>query len=210
MGTIFSGPVLNQRRESRTDMSNNTLRTFIAFQLPEPAVSHLRKVQQGFQSHGFRARWVRPENIHLTLKFLGDTDPADLDRISGAMTDVAGHAAPFSLTAKGVGVFPGIKRPRVIWAGLTGQTDQVFKIQKELEQNLEKIGFPPEKRSFKAHLTIARIKGSIDSKQLFDLMETYAKWTSEPFSVDRIILYKSELKPTGAVYTELNHAGFAE
>ena len=182
---------------------SDTIRTFIAFQLPGKIISSIRKVQDGIKSYGFKIRWVHPENIHLTLKFLGDIDTVDIEKIGDAVIrTVKGHA-PLSLTAKGIGVFPAIKRPRVIWAGITGQIDLLIGLQKILDETLEEIGFPKESRSFKGHLTLGRMKGKIDPKRLVDAIKEFQGFESETFVADKIFLFKSELKPAGAVYTKL-------
>ncbi len=181
----------------------NTIRTFIAFNLPEQIISHIRTVQNSIKSHGFKASWVVPENIHLTLKFVGNTNKADVEKIGRTMSDTVSEYSPISLAAKGLGVFPSIKRPRVIWIGLKGQTSLLIELQKKLDENLEQIGFPRENRPFKAHLTLARIKGDIDSKKLLDAIKESGDLESETFIAGNITLFKSDLKPTGAVYTKL-------
>jgi len=181
----------------------DTIRTFIALNLPKNIISSIRKIQEDIKSYAFKVRWVNLENIHLTLKFLGNINYTDIERISETiMTTVNGYA-PISLAVKGVGVFPNIKRPRVIWVGITGQIEKLTDIQKDIEENLEKIGFPQEKRPFKGHLTVGRIKGKIDSKKLLDAMKKFEKFESELFIADKIFLFKSDLKSTGSVYTEL-------
>jgi len=181
----------------------NTIRTFVAIPLPESIITFIRKLQDGIRDYGFKARWVRPENIHLTLKFLGDIDKSDTEKIGDAMSDTVKVHPPLSLAAKGIGVFPGIKRPRVIWMGLKGDTFPLIELQKTLDRNLHEVGFPKESRPFKGHLTLTRIKGHIDSRKLLDAMESFGNLESETFAADQIVLFKSDLKPTGAVYTRL-------
>ncbi|HAO22504.1 MAG: 2'-5' RNA ligase [Desulfobacteraceae bacterium IS3] len=183
---------------------SDTLRTFIAFKLPETIISHLHKIQKGLKSFGFRVGWVAPENIHLTLKFLGEIPKSEIENVSQAMAETAKQYPPMSFTAKGLGVFPTIKRPRVLWCGLKGDTYSLIQLQKTLEENLDIIGFPKEDRGFKAHLTLGRAKGEIDPKQLLEAIDKFSGLESENFAADRLILFRSELKPGGAVYTELN------
>lgn len=186
------------------------IRSFIAIPLPESVKSHIRTIQDNIRSTGLKMRWVKPENIHLTLKFLGDIPRTDVDAVAGAMDRAAGTISPLSLGAKGIGVFPNIKRPRVLWAGLNGETHELIRLQQNLEQKLEQslvpLGFKKENRSFKAHLTIARIKQAkhrIYPKDLVQVIEKNGNFESESFTVNEIILYQSVLKPTGAVYTKL-------
>jgi 2'-5' RNA ligase len=103
-------------------------------------------------------------------------------------------------------VFPGIKRPRVIWTGVSGQVNQLFGLQKRLEDNLDGLGFPKENRPFKVHLTFGRVKNRLDPKRLGDALSEFSGFESAEFVADRVILYKSDLKPAGAVYTKLVEA----
>jgi 2'-5' RNA ligase len=178
-----------------------TLRAFIAVDLSESVRSALGQVQEVLERQRFRVKWVRPANIHLTLKFLGNIEGADVEKISGAMVQVAKDRKALSLVAKGIGVFPDIRRPRVIWAGLSGQVEMLQDMQRSLEGHLADLGFPKESRGFKAHLTLGRVKGKIDSERLEAAMSKCAGFESKPFDVNRIILFKSELRPSGAVYT---------
>ncbi|MEJ2658442.1 MAG: RNA 2',3'-cyclic phosphodiesterase [Desulfobacterales bacterium] len=187
----------------------NAIRTFVAIEIPENITSSLHELQQGLKDYGIIIRWIHPENIHLTLKFLGDVEAADIDDISGAISNAADGVSPISLKPKGIGIFPGIKRPRVLWVGLTGQLEFLIRLQKSLDENLRNIGFPQEKRPFKGHLTIGRIKAKMDIKKLGDALIAFRNFESETFIADKIILFKSELKPQGAVYTSLASVSLA-
>ena len=179
------------------------IRTFIAIELPEKIIYTISKVQEEIKSYGLKIRWVRPENIHLTLKFLGDIQEADTEKVARAVSESVTGYHPISIAVKGIGVFPGIKRPRVIWLGISKQLDLLTGLQKTLDEKLEAIGFPKEKRPFRGHLTMGRLKDKIDPKRLNDVLKEFNKFESGYFIADRIILYKSELKPKGAVYTKL-------
>jgi 2'-5' RNA ligase len=180
-----------------------TIRTFIALELPPSIISLLEKVQEDLKSMRLRAKWVRPENIHLTLKFLGNINPVDTDKIGAAMTDAVDDFAPLNLVAGRVGVFPGIKRPRVIWLGLGGQIQLLIAMQRLLEDNLAALGFKKEKRPFKGHLTLGRFRQTVNPNTIRQIMRQYANGYREEFTARRIILFKSDLKPTGAVYSRL-------
>ena len=186
----------------------STIRTFIALELPPALISLLAEVQENLQSMGLRAKWVRPENIHLTLKFLGNIDPADIDKIGGAMVDAVGEFGTFNLVAGGVGVFPGINRPRVIWVGLKGQVQLLFAMQRRLEDNLAALGYKKEKRPFKGHLTLGRFRKSVNPNKIRRVLQEFGNLASEEFTARRVIFYKSDLKPTGAVYSQLQQASF--
>lgn len=185
---------------------SETIRTFIAVELPEKIISSISRVQENVRSYGFKIRWVRPENIHITLKFLGNVKKADIEKVGEAIFESVKEYSAITLRAKGIGTFPGIKRPRVIWVGISGQLDLLVGLHKTLDEKLEAIGFPRENRSFKGHLTLGRVKAKIDPKRFGDALDELAGFESESFVADRIILFKSELKPTGAVYTKLVEA----
>lgn len=187
-----------------------TIRTFIALELPPSVISLLEKVQEDLKSMGLPAKWVRPENIHLTLKFIGNINPGDIDKIGGAMMDAVDDFAAITLVAGGVGVFPGIKRPRVIWVGLGGQVQLLFAMQRVLEDNLAALGFKEEKRPFKGHLTLGRFRQTVNPNTIRQIMREHANLYSEEFTARRIILFKSDLKPTGAVYSQLMNFAFKD
>jgi 2'-5' RNA ligase len=182
---------------------SDSIRAFIAFELPDAILAALDSVQRGLRPYGFRVKWVRPEGIHLTLKFLGDIKAADIEPIAGIMFDAAKDFAPFSLTARAIGVFPGIKRPRVIWSGLAGDVNRLGDLQQKMDESLTRIGFAKENRTFRGHLTLGRFQAGADPKALAQALQEFADFKTESFAADRIILFKSELKPTGAVYSKL-------
>ncbi len=180
-----------------------TIRSFIAIELPKVISTHLRNLQDNLKSGDFKVKWVHPEQIHLTLKFLGNIYETDVDRLKEALTGNVKKYAPISLFAKGMGVFPNISRPRVIWVGIGGQLSALTALQKTVDNVLAAIGFHPEKRSFKAHLTIGRVKGSIDPFKLADAIQVFTDFQSETFVADKVFLFKSDLNPAGSVYTKL-------
>lgn len=189
---------------------SDTIRTFVAVEIPGNILSKIREVQEGIKGYGFKISWVRPENIHLTLKFLGNIEAVDVEKISNAISNTAKGYTPISLAAKGIGVFPDIRRPRVLWVGLTGQIETLVNLQKTLDENLKAFGFPEEKRSFKGHLTLGRIKTKINPKKLGDALMACRSFESETFTAGEVILYKSELKPSGAVYSKLASASLGQ
>jgi 2'-5' RNA ligase len=186
-----------------------TVRTFIGFKLPESVITQIRKVQDEIKTHDFRLKWVRPESIHLTLKFLGNIGESDVRSIETILEKTAAGFSALSLSAKGVGVFPGLRRPRVLWVGLSGEVDTLMRLQQTLEENLSTVGFPKEKRPFRGHLTLARVKAHLDSRKIGAVLSVFGEFESDVFIADQMILFKSELKPEGAVYTELLQARLA-
>ena len=180
-----------------------TIRTFIAFALPDHIKSALGRVQEGLKARGVKVRWVRLPGIHLTLKFLGDIEVDLVDPVAAKMTDAARGIGPLLLGAKGIGVFPNIRRPRVIWAGLDGDLGQLGDLQRNIDAALSEIGFAREKRSFKGHLTLGRFKGRMDSRQVARALEEFSGFETQTFTAQHLVLFKSQLEPTGAVYSQL-------
>jgi 2'-5' RNA ligase len=179
------------------------MRAFIALLLPEKILSSINKIQEDLKQYRFPVRWVRPGHIHLTLKFFGDISESDIKSIGIAMDACAGICRPVALSTKGIGVFPSLARPRVLWAGLSGQVSALAGIQDALEKNLEKYGFIKEERPFKGHLTIGRFKDKVNRERLIEAMRKHKDFNTDVFVVAEIILFKSDLLPAGPVYTEL-------
>ncbi len=179
-----------------------TIRAFIALELPTAIIRWLDDVQRGFRSARIGAKWVKPENIHLSLKFLGNIDVGAVDDIAGAMTEAVKGCGTLSLTARGVGVFPGIKRPRVIWVGLGGHIQPLFAMQCRLEEHLAAIGVAKEKRPFKGHLTLGRFRQDVNPHAISRIIQEHANLETEPFRANRIILFQSDLQPAGPVYSK--------
>jgi 2'-5' RNA ligase len=181
-----------------------TIRSFIAIELPEVIRTQLQNLQDNLKTCGFKVRWVRPGNIHLTLKFLGNIDEKKMEKVGRTLKARVNQFTPLLLSAKGFGVFPGIRRPRIIWVGLGGQVSSLVALQKMVVKDLETIGYQGEKTPFKAHLTLGRVKGAIDALRLQDAIQTFADFESEIFLADEVFLFKSDLKPGGPVYSKLS------
>lgn len=188
-------------------MSDN-IRAFVALKLPESIISSIKRIQEELKLYRFPVRWVRPEKIHLTIKFFGGIAESDLKNIGAAMNNCAGSYAPLSLSAKGVGVFPSITRPRIIWTGISGEASLLFAIRNDLENRFEETGFKKEDRPFKGHLTLGRFRERTDSGKLIEALRKFQGFESEIFVAGKLYLYKSDLEPEGPVYTELLSAPF--
>lgn len=182
----------------------DTIRAFVAFKLPADVIEHAAGLQSALKSRRLKLRWVAPRNLHLTLKFLGDIPADDAAAVALAMQRACRGATAMSLTVQGMGVFPGIKRPRVLWIGLGGQVEALRQLNSRVEDELTGLGFPRENRDFKAHLTLARCKGWVAPQDLLQAFEELGNYAPKPFTADRLVLYKSDLRPTGAVYTPLS------
>jgi 2'-5' RNA ligase len=185
------------------------IRSFIAIDLPEETRKALAAVQEQLKQSRARVRWVRTNSIHLTLRFLGNIHPAQVEDIALAVAQEVRDEPPITLGAAGLGAFPSRKKPRVIWIGMEGEVQRLSRIQARVENALEPLGFVREKRVFQPHLTIGRVK---DRRRLQTLIDAMATLDMEPFNsfdADEIILYKSDLRPTGAIYTKLHRMPLA-
>ncbi len=181
----------------------DTVRTFIAFELPESIIQLAADLQMRLKSHGLKLRWVRPQNMHLTVKFLGDVATGRIGDVAEAMHRASGNAMPIAVAAQGLGVFPGIRKPRVLWFGLGGRVDLLSEAHRLLEEELEERGFARERRPFRAHLTLARIKHEMDFRRLLEGIQDVGSYQSVEFQLTEWVLFRSDLRPQGAFYTPL-------
>jgi len=187
------------------------IRAFIAMTLPDPLAGLVSGVQQTLKAQGLRIAWVPSGNVHLTLKFLGDIDPSDIDPIAAVMSECAQRLEPLTFTVSGLGVFPDLRRPRVVWLGITGDTPRLIAFQLELDARLAAVGkgrFKPENRPFKGHLTLGRIKARTDPGILIKALREAGRVESPAFTVDAIHLIQSQLTPSGSIYSPLRHVAF--
>jgi 2'-5' RNA ligase len=180
-----------------------TMRLFIAIELPEDIKKGLAQVQDDLRKNGASATWTRPEGIHLTLKFLGEVVEARVPEIMQALTDAVRGAERFRVEVSGAGAFPSERNPRVLWVGVAGDFEKLATLQAAVEGAMEKLGFEPEERKFSPHLTLARIKFLRPRDNWQNAIEGIKNVSLGGFEADRVSLMKSELKPSGAVYTEI-------
>ena len=185
------------------------IRSFIAIDLPEETRKALEDIQKELKQCGAGVRWVKPSSIHLTLKFLGNIHPAQVEDIALAVAEEVRDEPPITLGATGLGAFPSRRKPRVIWIGMEGEVQRFTRIQARVENALEPLGFVREKRPFRPHLTIGRVKDRRRLQSLIDAMATLDMPQFDSFDVTEIILYKSDLRPTGAIYTKLHRMPLA-
>ncbi len=180
------------------------IRAFLAIELPQEIKDLIEGIKERLRPALKGIRWTRPEGMHLTLKFFGDVSQDDVVRVSEVVGRNIMNIAPMGLNVGLPGGFPSLKKPRVLWLGIGGDTQRLTALHAEIEGDLEECGFPGEKRAFKPHLTLgrARSRGGIISGA-----EAVITKTGEPgthrFDVRELILFESELKPGGAVYTKL-------
>ncbi|MHC1742171.1 MAG: RNA 2',3'-cyclic phosphodiesterase [Syntrophobacteraceae bacterium] len=184
------------------------IRTFVAIDLPRRIQGDLEQIVQILQRSNAPVSWVKPDRIHLTLKFLGDVHENRIVSICDTLQSVAETAEPFELQPAGCGAFPTIKQMRVVWVGLRGDAEALRRLQARVEEGLQPLGFEPEGRPFRAHLTVGRVKGSQRARVLQEALLANQSFSAEAFDVTELVLYKSELRPEGAQYTPLCRAVF--
>ncbi len=180
------------------------MRTFIAVEIPDGIKKEMAKAQEQLKRSGADAGWVRPEGIHLTLKFLGEVLEEKIDEIKNTLARAAGAMSRFRLEIAGAGAFPSSKNPRVVWLGVSGELDKLEALWSSVEDSMAAIGFEREDRAFSPHLTLARIKYLRPRYPWQKAIDGIKDVRIAGFEVDHISLMKSELKPSGAVYTEIS------
>jgi len=185
------------------------IRTFVALDLPMTVRQSLGGLIEAFRKSGAAVAWVKGERIHLTLKFLGNVAPERIDGIKDALGKAAASVSPFRLQPGGCGAFPSLKQMRVVWVGMKGDLEGLSTLRSRVEAALASLGFEPEGRRFRPHLTLGRVKGPRGNRELTEILLANLAFETEAFDVSDLVLYKSDLKPDGAHYTPLYRAGFA-
>lgn len=189
-------------------MNKEQIRCFVAIEIPE-AIRTLLTSAQGELRRDIRgASWVKSGNIHLTLKFLGDVAPSQIGVIKNAVEQVVDTRPPFSMEIGGIGAFPNLTRPRIIWAGVKTGADEVAAIAKEIDIELSRHGYERDEKAFRPHLTLARLKSRINLKPLVDVFQQYDTINGATMVVNQIRVVQSHLRQSGAVYTPLESCCF--
>ena len=188
-------------------MNNQQIRSFIAIELPEEVKTGLNRLQAELKlpQHTF-VKWVAPEGIHLTLKFLGNISPQKVAEIINVMEQASQGISPFQLQITEVGAFPNMRQPRVLWLGIKGELDKLIAWQKRIDNGLIPLGFAKETRPFTPHLTLARLREGVSPEDRRDFGELVMKTPVEvnfKVNVNSLSLMKSQLLPGGAVYSRL-------
>lgn len=190
--------------------SDARMRVFVAIELSDDAKRALAALIQSLRNRRIDGlRLVRPEGIHLTLKFLGDVDASRVPRLTAALADASARHTPFRLTLTAPGFFPNADRARVLWVGVGGDMRPLIDLQRDVDENLAALGFAAEKRPFNPHLTIARMRDSAahaDRRRAADALAAYPLPPCIAVSANAVSLTQSDLRPGGAVYTRVAHA----
>ncbi|MDD5246517.1 MAG: RNA 2',3'-cyclic phosphodiesterase [Candidatus Omnitrophica bacterium] len=182
------------------------MRAFIAIELPENTKNLLSRLQQELKNSNADVKWVNPENIHLTLKFIGEIDENQRGQINTRLQSIAASHKSYWAKISSLGAFPKISSPRVIWAGLAEGDLQTKELAAAIEESLIQIGIAKEERNFSSHITLGRSRSGLNSYRLAEKITEQSGKLENPgleFPVERITLFKSRLSPGGPLYEKL-------
>ncbi len=179
-----------------------SIRSFLAFDLEaEIVVRRLAAMQKLLAQTGADLKLVEPQNIHMTIRFLGDITPAMVEKVFEEMKKI--KFAPFEVRINGLGAFPNIRYPRVLWAGITEGADQLKSVFNQLEPHLRNLGFAPDEKGFSPHLTVARVRSGANKAELANLVANNADYSFGTVKAACLRLKKSDLTPRGPIYSTL-------
>lgn len=186
------------------------MRLFIAIPIQDVLKRPIIKFQSELKNTGADIRLVEFANIHLTLRFLGETDQASVPGIVKVLDTIASHYHPFEVEIKTAGGFPSPQRPRVVWVGCleTSSPPHLPQIYQEIEKGLSSLRFSPADHPFSPHITIARVKSPKNKEGLVNLLKQNANFLAGKQVVKEVVLFQSQLRPTGPVYTVVHAASF--
>lgn len=184
-------------------MENQSLRCFVAVNLPSAIKEKLGHIQEELRRSQADVSWVKPQNIHLTLKFLGEIGEKRVERVKEVLAKAVQGIGSFSLGLESLGVFPNLKSPRVVWVGVKETPAALVELQKAVEDGLAQIGFPKEKRKFSPHFTLGRVRSPRNLEALKNALAEVKAQRLEEFRVESLELMRSQLSPQGSQYSVL-------
>ncbi len=187
----------------RIPHSTLDMRTFIAIEIPDEVKKQMAEAQDRLKGSGVEASWTRPEGIHLTLKFLGEVKEQRIPEVMNALASAAAGMGRFRIEVIGGGAFPNQKNARVVWIGVSGDLDRLMALQSTVEEAMAGLGMEREDRKFTPHLTLGRINYIRSRDAWVGALDALKDIRLSGFEVNAVSLMKSELKRSGAVYTEI-------
>jgi len=186
------------------------MRTFIAVEIPEFLREEFVQLQERLKKSDADVKWVEPENMHLTLKFLGDTEENKMEKISEILKRIAQETKQFEITFSDLGAFPNLNFPKVIWVGVDKGKKELAELATRIENGLLPLGFSKEKRTYSAHLTLGRIRSPKNKDKLKKILEEKIEIKEKgKFYLQKIVFFSSKLTPTGPIYTKLAEFPFS-
>lgn len=181
------------------------LRLFIAIELSSDITKQISAIQEEFKKNDYDVKWVKPKNLHLTLRFLGSTDASILTPLIKDLEDIVGSNPSFELIFGKTGAFPNLRSPRILWIGTLKGGEEVTVLAGKINNLVEtKFNFPAEKRPFSSHLTFGRVKTLKNKEQLVNQLASYQNIEIGALAVKYISLVQSKLTPEGPVYSDLH------
>jgi 2'-5' RNA ligase len=191
-------------------MMEDKLRSFIAIELDPEIKAVINRFENEIKPKAPSGlRWVKPDQLHLTLKFLGDITLMQVDSLSGAISRVAAENHTFTLQVRGTGAFPNWRKPRTLWVGIN-QSDDLTSLFRQLDTEIGTLGFSPEGKPYSPHLTLCRVSDYVDPLMVIPLQKAFDVFaaTSLPaWRVNEVVFFKSRLQPGGPVYTPISKHG---
>ncbi len=183
------------------------MRCFLAIELPADVRDRLAELQERLSSLGRAVRWMRSDQIHLTLKFLGEVPDEKVPSVCQAAATVAGEYGPFELELRGTGCFPPGGQARIVWAGIIDPPQTLIDCQRACEQACAELGFKKENRKYVPHLTVGRVRDSRASREIRAAVECESQFSAGPFVAGELVLFQSILRPSGPTYHVVSRAG---
>lgn len=184
-------------------MDSNTIRTFIALNLGPEIQDAILNIQAGLKKIDCNVKWVEPQNIHLTLKFLGDVEPKKIDVLKQTLTNLCASVEPIETGLTQLDAFPSMDRPQVLWVGLKDNDRQLMALAKTLEKTLERLGFKRNEKPFSPHITIGRTRPLKNISLLSQAISEFSLSTNLLQTFNNVALYKSTLTPQNPIYEVL-------
>jgi 2'-5' RNA ligase len=182
------------------------IRTFVAVEIPLETRDRARRAIAALDTTPAKVKWVEPESLHWTLKFLGDVDILETPAVCEAVRKAVEPLAPFDVEAWGVGAFPDIHNPRTVWIGMRDGSEQMIELHDAVELELSKLGYRSENRRYRPHLTIGRVRQSPDGiEELAELIEAHADFDAAVSMVEEVVVFSSQLNREGPTYEPLCH-----
>lgn len=188
---------------SMKNTTQQNIRCFVAIEIPKTIQNHLISIQDELRKKIKQASWVKPGNVHLTLKFLGEVNPSHIETIGQTIQQVAVNHSAFSMLIGGMGAFPNLTHPRVIWVGVKVGVTEISALARDINVELSRCGYPFDEKKFNPHLTLARLKSRVNLRPFVDVFRQYDEIDGAKMTVNEIVLVQSQLYPTGAIHTLL-------
>ncbi|MFH1238622.1 MAG: RNA 2',3'-cyclic phosphodiesterase [bacterium] len=176
------------------------MRTFMAVEIGPETKTKLASLEDELKKSAAEVKWVKPDNIHITLKFLGEVPPGDIEKINKAVETAVTGFKVFRINFREVGGFPSARNPRVIWVGVEEGQEELIRLSQSIERELTPLGWPPEERDFVPHLTIGRVRSNKNIKELGQKIENYKNNDFGQGLVDKVLIMESKLSPKGPTY----------